>query len=74
MVNPDIIKDEDILDLLLHWVKQYLYDTADTGLGKLLVTIFSASDPLKPYAPSYNGRMQELSLLLAPYLGEIPPQ
>ena len=56
-----------------YWGKQYRYATADTGLGKLLATTFSASDHIKSYAPSYNGRMQELSLLIAPYCGDEPP-
>ena len=57
-----------------YWGKQYRYATADTGLGNLLATTFSASDHIKPYAPSYNGRVQEFSLLIAPYAGDIPPE
>ena len=53
---------------------QYQYPTADTGLGKLLATRFSAADQLKSYAPSYNGREQFISLLIAPYDGDEPPQ
>jgi hypothetical protein len=57
-----------------YWGRQYRYATADTGLGNLLATTFSASDHIKPYAPSYNGHMQEFSLLLAPYSGDMPPE
>jgi hypothetical protein len=57
-----------------YWGRQYNYDTADTGLGKLLATVFSASDHIKPYAPSYNGQVQEFRLLVAPYIGDMPPQ
>ncbi len=56
-----------------YWGKQYRYATADTGLGNLLATTFSASDHIKSYAPSYNGRVQEFSLLIAPYQGDAPP-
>ena len=56
-----------------YWGRQYHYGTADTGLGKLLATTFSAADQIKPYAPSYNGRVQAFSLLLAPYAGDCPP-
>jgi len=56
------------------WGRQYNYDTADTGLGKMLATVFSASDHIKPYAPSYNGQVQEFRLLVAPYVGDMPPQ
>ncbi|NTU65226.1 MAG: hypothetical protein HGB05_17960, partial [Chloroflexi bacterium] len=57
-----------------YWGKQYRYASADTGLGNLLATTFSASDHIKSYAPSYNGRVQEFSLLIAPYAGDIPPE
>jgi hypothetical protein len=57
-----------------YWGKQYQYGTADTGLGNLLATKFSASDHIKPYAPSYNGRVQEFRLLIAPYAGDAPPE
>jgi len=56
-----------------YWGRQYRYPTADTGLGNLLATTFSAADHIKPYAPSYNGRVQEFSLLIAPYSGDAPP-
>ena len=54
--------------------RQYRYATAETGLGALLATTFSAADHLKPYAPSYNGRIQEFRLMLAPYVGDEPPE
>jgi hypothetical protein len=57
-----------------YWGKQYRYATADTGLGNLLATTFSASDHIRPYAPSYNGRAQEFNLLIAPYAGDAPPE
>ena len=57
-----------------YWGKQYHYGTADTGLGNLLATTFSASDHIKPYAPAYNGRVQEFRLLIAPYAGDMPPE
>jgi hypothetical protein len=57
-----------------YWGRQYRYGIADTGLGNLLATTFSASDHISPYAPSYNGRRQEFSLLIAPYRGDAPPE
>lgn len=57
-----------------YWGKQYKYATADTGLGNLLAVRTSASGHIKPYAPSYNGRTLEFSLLLAPYLSDAPPE
>ena len=57
-----------------YWGRQYHYGTADTGLGNLLAVRTSASGHIKPYAPSYNGRVQEFSLLLAPYRGDMPPE
>jgi hypothetical protein len=56
-----------------YWGRQYRYDTADTGLGNFVATNFSASDHISPYAPSFNGRRQEFSLLIAPYVGNRPP-
>jgi hypothetical protein len=53
---------------------QYRSSITDTGLGTLMAVTFSAADHLKPYAPSYNGRLQEFSLLLAPYTGDKPPE
>jgi hypothetical protein len=57
-----------------YWGKQYDYATADTGLGKLLAATFSMADHIMPYAPSYNGRLQEFALLIAPYVGDAPPE
>jgi hypothetical protein len=57
-----------------YWGRQYHYASADTGLGKLLAVALSASDHINPYAPSYNGRQQVFSLLLAPYAGDAPPE
>jgi hypothetical protein len=57
-----------------YWGRQYDYAIADTGLGKLMAVTFSASDHIKPYAPSYNGRVQEFRLLIAPYSGDLPPE
>ena len=57
-----------------YWGRQYRYPTADTGLGKLMAVTFSAADQIKPYAPSYNGRVQEFRLMLAPYGGDRPPE
>lgn len=56
-----------------YWGRQYDYPTADTGLGKLLVTAASASDHITSYAPSYNGQTQTFRLLIAPYRGDAPP-
>ncbi len=52
---------------------QYHYASGDTGLGNLMATTFSAADHIRAYAPSYNGRMHEFSLLVAPYAGDAPP-
>ncbi|MEW5872026.1 MAG: hypothetical protein AB1894_22345 [Chloroflexota bacterium] len=57
-----------------YWGRQYHYATADTGLGRMLSVTLSAADHIKPYAPSYNGRIQEFSLLIAPYRGDRPPE
>ena len=54
--------------------RQYHYATRDTGLGRLLAVTMSASDHIRPYAPSYNGMHQVFRLLLAPYQGDYPPQ
>ena len=57
-----------------YWGRQYRYGTADTGLGNFLATAASASDHIRPYAPSYNGQVQEFRLLVAPYAGDAPPE
>lgn len=54
--------------------KQYHYGTRDTGLGKFLAVNMSASDHIKPYAPSYNGREQVYRLMIAPYVGDCPSE
>ncbi len=54
--------------------RQYRYQTADTGIGKTVAVRLSASDHISPYAPSYNGRTQRFSLMLAPYIGDCPPE
>lgn len=54
--------------------RQYRYGSADTGLGNFLAVSMSASDHINPYAPSYNGQIQEFRLLLAPYAGDAPPE
>jgi hypothetical protein len=40
----------------------------------MVVVHASASDHIKPYAPSYNGRVQKFSLMIAPYEGDAPPE
>jgi len=54
--------------------QQYHYVTRDTGLGKFLAVNMSASDHIKPYAPSYNGREQVFRLMIASYSGDCPPE
>jgi hypothetical protein len=54
--------------------RQYHYATRDTGLGKFLAVNMSASDHIKPYAPSYNGQEQVFRLMIAPYTGDRPPE
>ncbi len=53
---------------------QYKYASAYTGLGRGVAIHLSASDHIAPYAPSYNGKMQTFSLMLAPYAGDCPPE
>jgi hypothetical protein len=57
-----------------YWGRQWTYPTAKTGLGKLAVVYASAADHIKPYAPSYNGRVQKFSLMIAPFAGDMPPE
>jgi len=52
--------------------KQLAYQTARTGLGKFIA--LKMADHLEPSAPSYNGRTEHFSLLIAPYLGDEPPE
>lgn len=56
-----------------YWGRQYRYDIQDTGLGNRIASTFGAADHIQPYAPSYNGRTLEFSLLIAPYEGDEPP-
>ena len=51
--------------------RQMAYPTADTGLGKRVAVLMS--DTLRSMAPSYGGRHERFSLLLAPYQGDAPP-
>ena len=53
---------------------QYKYASAYTGLGRGVAIHLSASDHISPYAPSYNGKTQTFSLMLAPYAGDCPPE
>jgi len=55
-----------------YYGKQWNYVTAFSGLGKLLAVKWAAS--LDPLAPSYNGRSESFSQLLAPYAGDAPPE
>jgi hypothetical protein len=52
--------------------RQWSYATAYSGLGKLLAVKLAES--LDPLAPSYNGRTESFSLLIAPYSGDEPPR
>jgi len=52
--------------------KQLRYVTAHTGLGRFIS--LKMADQLDPYAPSYNGREEHFSLLIAPYTGDRPPE
>jgi hypothetical protein len=51
--------------------RQLSYPTRATGLGRL--TALLMADQLAPLAPDYAGRTQDFALLLAPYLGDRPP-
>jgi hypothetical protein len=52
--------------------RQLRYPTAFTGLGRLIAIL--AAPSLEPQAPSYNGQSEEISLLIAPYAGDEPPE
>jgi hypothetical protein len=52
--------------------KQLRYPTAFSGLGRNLALVMS--DHLETLAPSYNGRSEIFSQLLAPYVGDEPPR
>jgi hypothetical protein len=51
---------------------QLSYVTAFTGLGKLIS--LKMAEHIDSFAPSYNGRTETISLLIAPYVGDEPPQ
>lgn len=52
--------------------KQLHYVTRYTGFGRYIS--LKMADQLDPYAPSYNGRSESFSLMLAPYSGDQPPE
>ena len=52
--------------------RQFKYGTAYTGIGKIAAMV--VSDNMDPLAPSYRGREQQFSLLIAPYEGNKPPE
>jgi hypothetical protein len=52
--------------------RQLSYPTRATGLGRLVALLMA--DQLAPLAPDYAGRVQDFRLLLAPYLGDRPPE
>jgi len=52
--------------------RQLSYPTAFSGLGRALA--LRMSDHLESCAPSYNGRSETFSQLIAPYAGDEPPQ
>jgi hypothetical protein len=51
---------------------QLNYVTAFSGLGKAIS--LKMADHLDAFAPSYNGRTESFRLMLAPYLGDEPPE
>ncbi|MBU2512644.1 hypothetical protein KJ966_15010 [bacterium] len=54
-----------------YYGRQFKYNTASTGLGK--AAAFMTFNHLDPFAPSYNGKKQSFSLMIAPYEGDEPP-
>jgi len=52
--------------------KQFDYVTAFSGIGKFIA--LKMAESLDPLAPSYNGRFESFRLMLAPYLGDEPPE
>lgn len=54
-----------------YYGRQLTYATGVTGFGKFLA--LRTTDTTDPHAPSYNGRQQHFRLLVAPYLGDVPP-
>jgi hypothetical protein len=55
-----------------YYGKQLSYVTAFSGLGRFLA--IQMAESLDPLAPSYNGRTESIAQLIAPYLGDEPPQ
>jgi len=55
-----------------YYGKQLKYITAYTGLGKLISEVMAES--LDSFAVSYNGRSESFSLMIAPYMGDEPPE
>lgn len=52
--------------------KQFKYETAYTGLGKMAA--YMTSDHLDPSAASYNGKNPSFTVMIAPYEGDEPPK
>jgi hypothetical protein len=55
-----------------YYGNQWDYGTAFSGLGKFLA--IQMAESLNSFAPSYNGRSESFSLLIAPYSGDEPPE
>jgi hypothetical protein len=55
-----------------YYGKQLKYVTAFTGLGKVIAELMAES--LDSFAVSYNGRAESFSLMIAPYVGDEPPE
>ena len=55
-----------------YYGKQLKYVTAFTGLGKIIAELMAES--LDSFAVSYNGRAESFSLMIAPYMGDEPPE
>jgi hypothetical protein len=55
-----------------YYGNQLDYITAFSGIGKFIA--LKMAESLDPFAPSYNGRKESLRLMLAPYLGDEPPE
>ncbi|RJP18840.1 MAG: hypothetical protein C4520_13755 [Candidatus Abyssobacteria bacterium SURF_5] len=55
-----------------YYGKQLNYATAHSGLGRYMAV--KMADHLDPSAPSYNGRTEKFSLMIAPYEGDAPPE
>jgi hypothetical protein len=55
-----------------YYGKQLKYVTAFSGLGKLIGELMAES--LDSFAVSYNGRAETFSLMIAPYMGDGPPE